>query len=96
MKRSSPILIPFILAFVAAPALGSTLSVDLGGLALSVSDSPAAQVFHIVDQLSEWDQYAHKQYVWWSAKSLKLTEEDRELLRKHAELRRARGWGQWL
>jgi hypothetical protein len=93
MKISSPILIPFILAFVAAAALGSTVSVDLGGLALSVSDSPAAQVFHIVDQLSEWDQYAHKQYVRWSAKSLNLTEEDRELLRKHAELRRARGWG---
>jgi hypothetical protein len=93
MKISSFTLVPFIFAFVTAMTLGSTVSVDLGGLVLAVSDSPTAQVFHIVDQLSEWDQYAHKQYVRWSEKSLNLTKEDRELLRKHAQLRRARGWG---
>ena len=82
-----------ILILLASRALGATVSVDLGGLLLSVSDSSTAQVFHIVDQLSEWDQYAHKQYVQWAAKSLKMTSEDQELLRKHAELRRARGDG---
>src|SRR5262245_26772139 len=30
-------------------------SLDLGGLVLSVSDAPTAQIFHIVDQLSQWD-----------------------------------------
>ena len=84
---------------VAATLMGSvvvsakTVDVDLDGLALVVSDSPTAQMFHTVDQLSEWDQFAHKQYARWAAKSLSLNEADRDLLRKHADLRRARRWG---
>lgn len=74
-------------------ANAQVVNVDLGRLVLAVSDAPTAQVFHIVDQLSEWDQYAHKQYVRWAAKALNLTQEDRRLLQQHAELRRARGWG---
>src|SRR5215510_3325641 len=70
-----------------------TVEVDLGDLLLTVSDSSTAQVFHIVDQLSEWDQYAHKQYGRWAARELALGDEDRRLLQRHAELRRVRGWG---
>ena len=78
----------------AAPWVNAqTVEVDLGGLVLAVSDSSTAQVFHIVDQLSEWDQYAHKQYARWAAKALGLNQEDRRLLQQHAELRRVRGWG---
>jgi hypothetical protein len=62
-------------------------------MVLVVSDSWTAQVFHIVDQLSQWDQYAHKQYVRWARDRFALTAEDSLLLRRHAELRRARGWG---
>ena len=68
------------------------VEVDLGGLILAVSDSTTAQVFHIVDQLSEWDQFAHKQYGRW-ARSLPLNQEDRRLLQQQADLRRARGRG---
>jgi hypothetical protein len=67
--------------------------VDMGGIVISVSDSWTAQVFHIVDQLSEWDEACHKQYGRWAATALKLDQQDRKLLQKHAELRRARGWG---
>jgi hypothetical protein len=78
-----------------APAVGrpSTVTVDLGGLKLVVSDAQTAQLFHVVDQLSQWDEYSHKQYVRWAAKSLALGPEDNALLAKHAELRRHRGWG---
>lgn len=69
-----------------------TAEVDIGGIVLSVSDSWTAQVFHIVDQLSEWDDACHRQYGRWAAKALTLDGEDRELLRKHGVLRRARGW----
>jgi hypothetical protein len=48
----------FSFAVIAAPK-----RVDLGGLVLVLSDAPPAQIFHIVDQLSQWDVYAHKQYV---------------------------------
>jgi hypothetical protein len=36
-----------------APVSGRATTIDLGALVLSVSDSPTAQVFHIVDQLSK-------------------------------------------
>jgi hypothetical protein len=78
---------------VAPVANAQTVEVDFGGLVLSVSSSPTAQVFHIVDQLAEWDQYAHKAYGRWAAKTQFLNDEDRRLLQQHAELRRARGWG---
>ena len=70
-----------------------TTNVKLGGMLVSISESRTAQVFHIVDQLSQWDQYAHKQYGRWAAENLKLDQEDQRLLQKHAELRRVRGWG---
>jgi len=67
--------------------------IDFGRLVINVSQSQTAQVFHIVDQLSQWDQYAHKAYVRWAAKSLPLDDEEKALLRQHAEMRKARGWG---
>src|SRR5215475_15948684 len=68
-------------------------SLDLGGLVLSVSDAPTAQIFHIVDQLSQWDVYTHKQYVRWAETTKLLDQRDRELLQRHAEMRKKRGWG---
>jgi len=82
-----------LLLAVSPAAHAQGVEIDFGGLVLAVSDSPTAQVFHIVDQLSEWDQYAHRQYVRWADKVLGLDQEDRRLLRQHADLRRARGWG---
>src|SRR5438128_1028540 len=81
------------LAFVATPARAATTDLSFQGFAISVSDSWTAQVFHVVDQLAEWDQYAHKQYGRWAAQALDLTVVDKELLKKHADLRRIRGWG---
>src|SRR5689334_20787168 len=67
--------------------------VDLGGLVLVLSDAPPAQIFHIVDQLSQWDVYAHKQYVRWADRTQLLDQQDRELLLQHAKMRKQRGWG---
>ena len=92
-KRALRTLLLIVGLSPAPTANAQVVNVDLGRLVLAVSDAPTAQVFHIVDQLSEWDQYAHKQYVRWAAKALNLTQEDRRLLQQHAELRRARGWG---
>lgn len=76
-----------------AAGIAQSSDVDLGGMVLTVSDSWTAQVFHMVDQLSQWDQYAHKAYVRWARKHLVLTAADSLLLQRHAALRRARGWG---
>lgn len=87
-----------LLAVVSVSSGASALTaqstdIDLGPMVLTVSESQTAQVFHIVDQLSQWDQYAHKQYVRWARTSLTLTAEDSAMLRRHAALRRVRGWG---
>jgi hypothetical protein len=81
---------------VAATASGQTTEISLGRLVLLVSDSSTAQVFHIVDQISEWDQYTHKQHGRWAAKTLNLDAEDRRMLQRHVALRRVRGWGNGL
>jgi len=86
--------IPAIIIIICASAASAQSKVlDVGGVLISVSDSRTAQVFHIVDQMSEWDPSVHHEYVRWANKALHLTGEDRELLETHAALRRARGWG---
>jgi hypothetical protein len=79
-------------ALVPGQGVVQSTEVDLGHMVLVVSDSWTAQVFHIVDQLSQWDQYAHKQYVRWARAQLALSAQDTALLSRHAAMRRARGW----
>lgn len=95
MLKISFITLPLaILLFVAASTSSAqTEALNLGGVVILVSDSRTAQVFHIVDQMSQWDSGVHHGYVRWATRALNLRPEDQELLRKHAELRRARGWG---
>jgi hypothetical protein len=81
-----------VLLVGAVPAPAATTDIDFGLVVLSISESETAQLFHIVDQLSEWDQYTHKQYGRW-ARSLGFTDEDRAQLQRHAALRRVRGRG---
>lgn len=88
-----PLCAALLAVCIALPrASAQNTTVDLGGLVLSISTSRTAQLFHIVDQLSQWDRYAHRQYVRWAVRSLPLTQEDSAALRRHAELRKARGW----
>ncbi len=63
-----------------------------GPLELAVYISPTAHVFHLVDQLSAWDNACHGQY----RESMTLSTEDEELLRGYAAVRQKRRWGQGL
>jgi len=67
--------------------------VNLGGIVLVVSDARTAQLFHIVDQLSRWDVFTHEEYARWAEATKLLDGHDRELLQRHAEMRKKRGWG---
>jgi hypothetical protein len=78
---------------LSAFSLAAPKNLDLGGMVLSISDAPTAQIFHIVDQLSQWDIYTHDQYARWAAATHLLDQRDRELLQQHAEMRKRRGWG---
>src|SRR5436190_21661790 len=96
MVRISSNKLPVLIAlvFIGASATSAQTEVlNLGGVIISVSDSRTAQVFHIVDQMSQWDSGVHHGYVRWATRTLNLRPEDLELLQKHAEMRRARGWG---
>ena len=84
--------VALLVVLSATPSAAETVDIDFGRLVLSVSDSETAQLFHIVDQLSEWDQYAHRQYLRWG-RAQNFDDEDRALLQRHAALRRVRGWG---
>jgi hypothetical protein len=78
-----------------APAVCSaaTHKVTFHNFEMTISESQTAQLFHIVDQLSQWDQYTHKQYIRWSVKALRLNDDDDRFLQQHVELRRRYGWG---
>lgn len=84
-----------LLSFLLTPALcdAAPHRISFPKFAVAISESTTAQLFHIVDQISGWDQYTHKQYVRWAAKSLTLDDEDRRFLQRHVELRHRYGWG---
>jgi hypothetical protein len=60
---------------------------------MEVHISPTANVFHIVDQLAAWSPFCHQQYLDYFNT---LSDEDRALLREHAQVREVRSWGEGL
>jgi hypothetical protein len=63
----------------------------LGPLTLDVHVSPTAQRFHLVDQLSAWDNACHGQY----RESMQLSAQDEEVLKRYAAMRSQRRWGHY-
>lgn len=66
--------------------------VACGPLTLEVHVSRTAHLFHVVDQLSRWDNACHGQY----REHMALSPEDEALLARYAEVRAKRRWGQGL
>src|SRR5579862_755798 len=95
IKRMRPRFVPLLIAVLwfLTQARAATTEMAFGQFVIRVSESWTAQVFHMVDQLAEWDEFSHKAYNRWARKNLILDAEDRQLLQKHAEMRKARGWG---
>ena len=93
MKTRYPLAL--VLSLLLAPSAGTAAPhrIAFPKLALAMSESRTAQLFHIVDQLSGWDQYTHKQYVRWAAKALPFDATDKSFLQQHVELRHRYGWG---
>ncbi len=66
--------------------------VTCGPLTLDVYISRTAHLFHVVDQLSTWDNACHGQY----RQHMALSPQDERLLRRYAGVRQKRRWGQGL
>lgn len=76
------------------PQAFEPLFVEAGPLQLAIHVSPTANLFHLVDQVSEWSEFCHRQYGRWlrgSGGGLDAT--DRRLLARYAEVRQRYGWG---
>jgi hypothetical protein len=68
--------------------------VDAGALRIELEPSRTAHLFHVVDQIAQWDQFCHKQYlVAFADQDGKLDDADVAILRKHVSVRRRHGWG---
>ena len=80
-----------VVALSAAPVV-----IEAGPLTFRLHRSEGAQIFHVVDHLSAWHPFSHKQYAEELARDERtaLTDKDKALLAEHAALRRRLGgWG---
>lgn len=90
------ILYPGCLVFLLAiglPARAAEERIEVGPLRLDVYISRTATLFHVVDQLSEWSYYCHRQY---GRAFAPFSDADRAVLAKHKVVRSAHSWGKGL
>ncbi len=67
---------------------------ETGPLKLDFYVSKTAHLFHVADQVSQWSEFCHRQYVsYFDGLDGGLSEADRGLLAQHVEVRKAHSWG---
>jgi hypothetical protein len=67
---------------------------EAGPLTLEIQVSKTAHLFHVVDQISQWSEFCHRQYArYFEALDGGLNAADRDRLAQHTTLRKAHGWG---
>lgn len=73
---------------------GASSQLRAGPLVLDIYISETAQLFHTVDQISQWSEFSHPQYVrYFESLGGGLDESDRKILAEHAAIRKKYGWG---
>lgn len=61
---------------------------------MAVHISRTSHLFHIVDQISEWSEFCHRQYIhYFKDLNAGLSARDKELLAEHNSVRKERSWG---
>jgi hypothetical protein len=84
----------FICLFPVVALANSDYCLDAGPLTLDVYISKTANLFHTVDQISQWSEFCHKQYVsYFQGLEGGISKHDRDLLVQHCAIRRTHGWG---
>jgi hypothetical protein len=83
-----------ICLFPVAASANDDCRLDAGTLTLDVHISKTANLFHAVDQIAQWSQFCHRQYVsWFEGLEGGIGKQDRDLLAQHGAIRRTHGWG---
>ena len=74
-----------------------TVVLKLEKLTFNISISRTAHLFHVVDQLSEWSQFCHKQYKDdYINRNGDFSAADKSMLEKHISVRKVLTWGEGL
>lgn len=73
-------------------------TLNAGPLRLEIyASARTATLFHVVDQLSLWSEFCHRQYdEEFQRRDGGYSQPDRDLLAKHVAVRQAHGWGEGL
>jgi len=67
---------------------------DAGHLTLNLYISKTANLFHAVDQIAQWSEFCHKQYIsYFQGLEGGISKQDQDLLAQHCAIRRVHGWG---
>ncbi len=75
----------------------SDYRLDVGSLTLDIYISKTANLFHAVDQIAQWSEFCHKQYVsYFQGLAGGMDKADRDFLARHAAIRKTHGWGRGL
>jgi hypothetical protein len=82
-----------LLLTIGVSAFADAERIEVGVLRMDVHISRTATLFHVVDQLSEWSYYSHRQY---GRLFSPLSDADRTMLEKHKEVRAKHDWGNGL
>lgn len=78
----------------ALPAGNVDNELSAGPLTLEIYSSKTADLFHVVDQVSQWSEFCHRQYLaYFENLDGGLSPEDRGMLAEHAGIRKTHGWG---
>ena len=84
----------FICLFPVVALANGDYRLEAGPLTLDVYVSKTANLFHAVDQIAQWSEFCHKQYVsYFQGLAGGINKRDQDLLAQHCALRRAHGWG---
>ncbi len=77
-----------------APAAQDEGRLEAGPLTLDLYISRTANLFHAVDQIAQWSEFCHTQYVpYFQGLAGGISKEDQDLLAQHCAIRRVHGWG---
>jgi hypothetical protein len=82
-------------ALIPTVALGNDEGrLEAGPLTLDLYISKTANLFHAVDQIAQWSEFCHTQYVpYFQGLAGGIGKEDQDLLAQHCAIRRVHSWG---
>ncbi len=84
----------FICLFPVVALANGDYRLDAGPLTLDIYISKTANLFHAVDQIAQWSEFCHEQYVsYFEGLEGGIGKPDRDLLAQHCAIRKTHGWG---